>query len=78
MDLIIGILGAALISLIYALVCFFFTTGDKNDKNSPNFFQRFTGALMVLIIIVVVGYVLELGGCTSEEEPNYPMKYSPH
>jgi hypothetical protein len=32
---------------------------------------------MVLIIIVIIGTLSEKCGCSSEEEPDYPMKYHP-
>ena len=78
MDFIFGILGAVFISFILAVLLSIASIGQKKDESSSNFFQKFTGASMVLIFIVIVGYVLEMSGCSSEEEPNYPMKYSPH
>ena len=77
MDFIFGILGAIIISFILALLGSLGSIGQKKDETSSNFFQKFTGILMVLVTIVIVGYVLQMSGCSSEEEPNYPMKYSP-
>jgi hypothetical protein len=32
---------------------------------------------MVLIIIVIIGTISDKCGCSSEDEPDYPMKYQP-
>ncbi|WP_344815748.1 hypothetical protein [Flavobacterium cheonanense] len=53
-----------------------FSIGSKT-KSDSNFMQKFTGTLMVLIIIVIIGTLSEKCGCSSKEEPDYPMKYHP-
>jgi uncharacterized membrane protein len=77
MDLVYGILGAILVSFILTVLRSLISLGKSKEKRSSNFFQKFTGTLMVLIVIILIGYVLEISGCSTEEEPNYPMKYSP-
>jgi len=74
MDLLFGILGAVMFSFILAIL---FSILEKKDSNSSNFFQKFTGILYVLIIIVVIGFILEKSGCSSGDDPDYPMKYHP-
>lgn len=76
MDFIFGILGAVMISLIITIIRVIFSIGSKT-KSDSNFMQKFTGTLMVLIIIVIIGTFLEKSGCSSEDEPDYPMKYHP-
>lgn len=76
MDFIFGILGAVMLSLIITIIRFIFSIGSKT-KSDSNFMQKFTGTLMVLIIIVIIGTLSEKCGCSSEEEPDYPMKYHP-
>jgi uncharacterized membrane protein len=76
MDFIFGILGAVMISLIITIIRVIFSIGSKT-KSDSNFMQKFTGTLMVLIIIVIIGTLSEKCGCSSEEEPDYPMKYHP-
>ncbi len=78
MELIYGILGAVVISFILSTFRSILSLGRKKDEHSSNFLQKFTGTLMVLLIIVIIGYIAELSGCSPEEEPNYPMKYSPN
>jgi uncharacterized membrane protein len=76
MDFIFAIAGAFIFSLIITIIRAIFSMGEKKSSDS-NFFQKFTGTLMVLIIIVVIGTLSEKCGCSSEEEPDYPMKYHP-
>jgi len=76
MDFIFGIFGAVIISLIITIIRVIFSIGSKT-KSDSNFIQKFTGTLMVLIIIVIIGTLSEKCGCSSEEEPDYPMKYHP-
>ena len=76
MDFIFGILGAVMISLIITIIRVIFSIGSKT-KSDSNFIQKFTGTLMVLIIIVIIGTLSEKCGCSSEDEPDYPMKYHP-
>jgi uncharacterized membrane protein len=76
MDFIFGILGAVMISLIITIIRVIFSIGSKT-KSDSNFMQKFTGTLMVLIIIVIVGTISDKCGCSSEDEPDYPMKYQP-
>jgi len=76
MDFIFGIFGAVIISLIITIIRVIFSIGSKT-KSDSNFMQKFTGTLMVLIIIVIIGTLSEKCGCSSEEEPDYPMKYHP-
>lgn len=76
MDFIFGILGAVMISLIITIIRVIFSIGSKT-KSDSNFMQKFTGTLMVLIIIVIIGTLSDKCGCSSEEEPDYPMKYHP-
>ncbi len=76
MDFISGILGAVLISFIITIIRVIFSIGSKT-KSDSNFMQKFTGTLMVLIIIVIIGTLSEKCGCSSEDEPDYPMKYHP-
>ena len=76
MDFISGILGAVLISFIITIIRVIFSIGSKT-KSDSNFMQKFTGTLMVLIIIVIIGAFSEKFGCSSEDEPDYPMKYHP-
>lgn len=76
MDFIFSIIGAVLISLLITIIRVVFSIGSKTKSNS-NFMQKFTGTLMVLIIIVIISTLFEKCGCSSEEEPDYPMKYHP-
>jgi len=76
MDIIFGILGALMISFIITIIRVIFSIGSKT-KSDSNFMQKFTGTLMVLIIIVIIGTLSEKCGCSTEEEPDYPMKYHP-
>ncbi|GAA4067733.1 hypothetical protein GCM10022389_11040 [Flavobacterium cheonanense] len=76
MDFIFGIIGAVLVSLIITIIRVIFSIGSKT-KSDSNFMQKFTGTLMVLIIIVIIGTLSEKCGCSSKEEPDYPMKYHP-
>ena len=76
MDFIFGILGAVMISFIITIIRVIFSIGSKT-KSDSNFIQKFTGTLMVLIIIVIIGTITEKSGCSSEDEPDYPMKYQP-
>jgi uncharacterized membrane protein len=76
MDIIFGILGAVMISFIITIIRVIFSIGSKT-KSDSNFMQKFTGTLMVLIIIVIIGTLSEKCGCSTEEEPDYPMKYHP-
>lgn len=76
MDFIFGILGAVMISLIITIIRVIFSIGSKT-KSDSNFMRKFTGTLIVLIIIVIIGTLSEKCGCSSEDEPDYPMKYHP-
>jgi uncharacterized membrane protein len=76
MDFVFGIIGAVMISFIITIIRVIFSIGSKT-KSDSNFMQKFTGTLMVLIIIVIIGTLSEKCGCSSEEEPDYPMKYHP-
>lgn len=72
MDFLFAIGGAVIFALIIAIV---FTLAGDNKSSDSNFAQKFTGSLFVLIVIVVLGTLSEMAGCSSEEEPDYPMKY---
>ena len=76
MDFIFGIIGAVMISFIITIIRVIFSIGSKT-KSDSNFMQKFTGTLMVLIIIVIIGTLTDKCGCSSEDEPDYPMKYHP-
>ena len=76
MDFIFGIIGAVMISFIITIIRVIFSIGSKT-KSDSNFMQKFTGTLMVLIIIVIIGTISDKCGCSSEDEPDYPMKYQP-
>jgi hypothetical protein len=72
MIFIFGIGVAIFFALIIAII---FTLGGDNKPGDSNFTQKFTTALFVIIIIVIIGSVLEMAGCSNEDEPDYPMKY---
>ena len=72
MDFLFAIGGAVIIALIIVIV---FTLAGDNKPGDSNFAQKFTGSFFVLIVIVVLGSLSELAGCSSEEEPDYPMRY---
>ncbi len=76
MDFIFGIVGAVFFSFIITIIRVIFSSGEKKPGDS-NFLQKFTGTCMVLIIIVIIGSISEKLGCSSEDEPDYPMKYHP-
>jgi hypothetical protein len=76
MDFVFGIIGAVMISFIITIIRVIFSIGSKT-KSDSNFMQKFTGTLMVLIIIVIIGTISDKCGCSSEDEPDYPMKYQP-
>lgn len=76
MDFIYAIGGAVIVSLIITIIRAILSLGEKKPGDS-NFFQKFTGTLMVLIVIVIIGTLSEKCGCSSEDEPDYPMKYHP-
>jgi uncharacterized membrane protein YjjP (DUF1212 family) len=76
MDFIYAIGGAFVFSFIITILRAILSSGEKKSGDS-NFFQKFTGTLMVLIIIVIIGTLSEKCGCSSEDEPDYPMKYHP-
>jgi uncharacterized membrane protein len=76
MDFILSIIGAVIISLIITIIRVIFSIGSKT-KSDSNFMQKFTGTFMVLTIIIIIGTLSENFGCSSEDEPDYPMKYHP-
>lgn len=76
MDFIYAIAGAFIVSFILTIFRVILSSGEKKPGDS-NFFQKFTGTLMVLIFIVIIGTLTEKCGCSSEDEPDYPMKYQP-
>lgn len=74
MDFLFAIIGGVIFSFVIALFSHF---GGKRNPGDSNFMQKFTGTFYVIIIIVIIGSLSDMAGCNPEDEPNYPMKYSP-
>ncbi|WP_297511711.1 hypothetical protein [Flavobacterium sp.] len=65
------------LSFVFTLISVFFSSREENKNGSSSFMEKFTRILIVLIIIMVIGFLSEKCGCSSEDEPDYPMKYQP-
>ena len=68
------ILSGAIVAFILALFSYF---GTKRSPGDSNFMQKFTGIFFVIILIIIIGSLSDAAGCNTEDEPDYPMKYSP-
>lgn len=70
-----ALLGAVIFAFIITLLKVMVSLRD-NKNGESKFFTKFTGTLLILISIIIIGTLSEKFGCSSEEEPDYPMKYN--
>lgn len=68
------IFGGAIIALIISLFSYF---GSKGKIGDNTFIQKFIKIYIIILLISLLGAILDKAGCSSDEDPDYPMKYQP-